>query len=1026
MTPESWEIVKKAFESAEECDPRDRARVLSEVCAGDAALIEEARRLLQQHDEIGGFLAEPAITLSSEIAAGTVLAGRYEVEYLLGRGGMGEVYRARDRLLQETVALKTIRGDLIGNRALLQSLQREIQIARRVTHPNVCRVFDMGVHTFENASQAPLRFISMELLEGETLAARIERQGRLSQQESSPLATQMAEGLQAAHDAGVVHRDFKSANIILISANDRCRAVITDFGLARPDRSSDGQNETAGLSGNNLIAGTIGYMSPEQLTGEPVTVASDIYSFGIVLFEMVTGRLPFDDSHLIKAAIQRVSGGLPDIRQLAPDLDPQWEWVIRQCLKREPSLRLSSAKAVAEALTQRPWRFSAPQFTRRQWFGGTVIGATTTLAAIAWNLRREDYRPRPEAEGWYEKGVEAVHATTYEAGRKALEQAVAADPNYGPAHAYLAVALNELDYPARAREEILAALAVLERNRHSSEDEMRVKAAQFFVSANYDLAQPFVDELARRAQGRKKQEADLERGMVALYRKKPSEALAAFGGVLKADPSNAAAQLRIATVYAFQRSNEAALRAFDRAESIFRDANNFDGVTEALFQRGVFLTRVTRSADAVPVFEQGLAIARETRDLHHEVRLHLALGMAYANLGQTDRAQQTTELGIQKAISNKMEHAAAIGLLDLGNIYFVRGQAEMAEKHFQQGLEFARQSKGPREEARALLSLGSLRIQYDRPREALEFIQRALPFYEQGNYRRELTQALILLGRTQEQLGQLKQAGETLGKAVESGDKLGDAEQAGLAHSGLSVVNMEKGDFPKARAGQERALQLYSEVRGGLTGAFGLVILAQIEWRMGRYVEAAAALSKAEDRLAKLEGGQNRLKAEILSAQSEIAYSQLRWSTAFRLAKQALDQHPGPDGDLNAQLLAALSMFRMTANPATLADCKRLIERIEQKDRIFAALSGKVMLAQALWENRQPAQARELAQSALVFFEQVENWDAIWRCRRLILPAASSVQDSKLKETLDRGRQILGVETFGLYQKIPAIEKLLP
>src|ERR1035437_219055 len=386
MTPERWESIKNAFECAFESNPEDRPRAIADACGGDPDLIAEVAKLLEQYEKVGDFLADPAFQFPGPLAPGTLIAARYEIESLLGRGGMGEVYRAHDRLLHETVALKTIRADQAGSATIMSSLQREIQTPRKVRHPNVCRVFDLGVHTFEDDSRPPLQFLSMELLEGETLQARIERKGRLTGAEALPLAIQMAEGLAAAHAAGIIHRDFKSGNVIVIPGKDGDRAVITDFGLARPDRKLDA-SATVSLSGRHLLVGTIGYMSPEQLTGGRITPASDIYSLGIVLFEMTTGQLPFRDSHFIQAAVQRVSGNLPSVRQLAPDLDARWERVIRRCRVTRPESRISPAKAVADALRRPRWPLPKPELTRRQWIGASAVVVVAAIAPVAWYAR---------------------------------------------------------------------------------------------------------------------------------------------------------------------------------------------------------------------------------------------------------------------------------------------------------------------------------------------------------------------------------------------------------------------------------------------------------------------------------------------------------------------------------------------------------------------------------------------------------------------------------------------------------------
>ncbi|HYL78137.1 MAG TPA: protein kinase [Bryobacteraceae bacterium] len=1017
MNPEHWERIKNAFECACESDPGDRPQIISDLCGGDPELVAEVDKLLEQHEKMGDFLALPAVQFPESLPLGTVIAERYELEGLLGRGGMGEVYRAQDRLLQETVALKTIRADQIGSSSLLGSLQREIQTARKVTHPNVCRVFDLGVHTFADGSRPPLQFLSMELLQGETLQARIESKGRLTGDEALPLAIQLAEGLAAAHAAGIIHRDFKSGNVILVPGKDGDRAVITDFGLARPDRRTD-STASISVSGAQLLVGTIGYMSPEQFAGGPITPASDVYSLGIVLFEMVTGQLPFVESHIVQAALQRASGNIPNVRQLAPDLDYRWERVIRKCLATLPESRPSPASAVADALRRRSWRIPDPRLTRRHWIGVSAAAAVAVLAPLAWYERRQPYVLAPDAERWYEQGVAHVHETTYDAARKALEQSLSIDPNYGPSHAYLAIALRELDYPERAREEILSALNLLDRQRHSAEDVTRVKAAQYFVSASYDLAQPLIDDLARRAQGAKKQQAMIEQGMLAMYRSKPADAQQIFEKVLALDASNAGARLRIATVYARRGNTDPALRSFDESERLFRAANNIAGVTETLFQRGVFLARIGRNADAISTLDKGLGIAGDTGDAHHDVRLQLALGMVYGNLGQTARAQQAAEAGVQKAIESKMERAVAVGLLDLGNVFFARGQLDMADKYFLQGLEYARQTKAQNVEMRATLSLGSLRVEAGRPREAVEFIQKALPYYERGGFLRETTQALILLGSAQNQLGRVKDAELTLRKAVDAADRLGNREQSGNAHGKLAVALLQMGDFPGALKEEEQSLNFYANARGGLLRAFGLATLAQIDARAGLYSKALQSLSTAEGLLAKLEGSQTQLRASILNTRAEIAYSERKWSEASEFAHRALSL-PDNAADLDARLLSGLALVWIGKIDAGMERASRTIQEYEQKDRALEAASGKLMLAQAFWENKRLLDARRMAQAALNFFQPLENWEAIWRCCKILgSPGAA--------EALARCRETLGPEMYQSYRERPDLRKLLP
>src|SRR5262249_3420577 len=220
---------------------------------------------------------------------GDTLAGRFRIVNFLGAGGMGEVYEAEDLELRDTVALKTIRPDKLTPDTT-DRFRREVQLARRITHSNVCRVFDV-FRTASRAQQADVVFVTMELLRGETLAQQLQRVGRLRYPDAYDTGKQIADGLAAAHTAGVVHRDLKTSNVMLgESGPDRTRAVVTDFGLATTVLNASGWSD---LSRTGQVLGTPAYMAPEQLRGEEATFRTDVYAFGLVFYEMVCGVLPF-------------------------------------------------------------------------------------------------------------------------------------------------------------------------------------------------------------------------------------------------------------------------------------------------------------------------------------------------------------------------------------------------------------------------------------------------------------------------------------------------------------------------------------------------------------------------------------------------------------------------------------------------------------------------------------------------------------------------------------------------------------
>jgi len=265
---------------------------------------------------------------------GTVLAGRYRIVGLLGRGGMGEVYRADDLKLEQPVALKFLPHGLDSDGERLARFYREVRVARQVSHAAVCRVYDV-------AEAEGHFFISMELVDGENLASLLRRIGRLPPDKALEIARQLCAGLAAAHERGVLHRDLKPANVML---DGQGNVRITDFGLAGLAES---------LRHGDVRSGTPSYMSPEQLQGREVTVRSDIYSLGLVLYELYTGRRAFEGKSLAEYTRKHRDERPIEPSALVPGLDPAVERAILSCLEKEPRRRPASPHVVAAMLTGR-------------------------------------------------------------------------------------------------------------------------------------------------------------------------------------------------------------------------------------------------------------------------------------------------------------------------------------------------------------------------------------------------------------------------------------------------------------------------------------------------------------------------------------------------------------------------------------------------------------------------------------------------------------------------------------------------
>jgi serine/threonine protein kinase/tetratricopeptide (TPR) repeat protein len=343
MDASRWQQVERVYYAALEQEPGRRAAFLLEVCGGDNDLRSEIESLLAQDLAVSGALDRPAFELATnlldnsrvmQLTAGTQL-GPYRIEAPLGAGGMGEVYRAKDTRLGREVAIKVLAERLVFDSAALTRFRIEAKSIAALSHPNVLSLYDVELE------HAPL-FLVTELLEGETVRQRIER-SRIPWRVAVEIGTAIAGGLTAAHAARIFHRDLKPENIFLTK---RGGVKILDFGLAQFKRGVDSQSSSLAstVSGAGLVMGTLGYLAPEQARGEAVTAATDIFSFGCVLFEMVSGHRAFHGSTgalTLLATLNEEPARLADyVDNIPPELD-RW---IHHCLKKDPEARPQSAR----------------------------------------------------------------------------------------------------------------------------------------------------------------------------------------------------------------------------------------------------------------------------------------------------------------------------------------------------------------------------------------------------------------------------------------------------------------------------------------------------------------------------------------------------------------------------------------------------------------------------------------------------------------------------------------------------------
>jgi len=839
-------------------------------------------------------------------APGTVLAGRFRIEAMLGLGGMGVVYRATDMALDVPVALKLLRPELATRADAFERFRQELLMARQVSSPRVVRIHDLAQHGGQ-------WLISMDYVDGESLDRRLDRDGPMTPDDAVRIARQLAEGLAAAHARGVIHRDLKPANVLIDRQGD---AYISDFGVAR-------SLATTGLTQSGAVVGTPDYLSPEQARGESIDARSDLYALGLILYEMLTGSMPFQGGTISEILAQRMLRSPPPVTELKPDTPPWLTRLVDRLLRVSPAHRLQSAEAVIQAIDKRevPTQLHLDMLrpTRRQVWVGLVSAALVLGGFGLWRWQKPAV---PE-------GVAAVVPL-----HRILVLPIDAPPNaVGEARAAalgavlresltgagLAIvdeertqqALRQLDPTGTAAidgstlQRIVGADRVLRVSLRPAAGGWRAGAQLQGKAAKGDVVESTAaDPLAALALlaaqptlagalGLKSSRLPLKlpapkvlddygAGLLAKQRNTPADAMPSLRAATTAAPDFAPAWLALADASQAIGDLDAAYEAIERGQRV---ANN----VPASLQRRFKAERALLDGDPPAATAEWRAQLESTPDdTFAELNVARSLGAGGDFPGAT--------AALQKLAARDPNDARA--WFELGKFSILAGEAQRAvDDYLVRALVLYKRSGNRYGEAETANALGIGYARLGQSDDAEEQYRKAVELRRAVGNRRGLATSLRNLGNVLSLRGKFDEAAAVLDQARRLHSELGDRGGLAAVENELGLLAEERGDYPNALAAFRRALQAWQQLgeKPGIAQALNDIGFAH--YQLGAYddaqaylVQSAAAYAELGDQTGRIRTQQNLGLLAIARGQWNEARKQLDQSLASAEQQQMLEE----------------------------------------------------------------------------------------------------------------------------------------
>jgi tetratricopeptide (TPR) repeat protein len=901
--------------------------------------------------------------------------GRYRLGRLIGSGGMGEVYLARDVTLRRDVAVKFVTSAAPASDVLTRRLLQEARAVAAIDHPGICPVHDVGV----DSTGRP--YMVMQYVPGETLAARLAR-GPLPVPDALRTCAQIADALATAHRRGIIHRDLKPQNVMLTPTG---QPKLLDFGIAKVLPTYDGASDTTvtSLTEPHNVAGTPAYMSPEQIQQQPLDGRSDLFSLGCIMFECLTGRRAFEGKQSVDVLGQVLHVQSKAPSTLRPELDPRHDELCRRLLAKDPTERFQSAEEVVGALRllqpdisavvagddKRSWVSQL----RAHWTLIMSIGLAVIIAGLStWAWKRPRLpTPPSDAAGYYQLGTDALREGAFHSAAVSLTEAVRLFPNYALAYARLAEAHAEMDDDRAAAQDLVRVSDLVPDTKRLSRDEqLRVEAIRALVLAKADAAVAAYRELAARHPQDAGAWVDLARAQEAAGQL--NDARTSLERAVAIDQQYAAARLRLGIIDGFQGRKDQALLAFTEAERLYRAASNKEGEAEVLLRRGALLNSAGDFAAARDSLERARAVARTLENPFQIVRADMQIGSCMVSEGRSSEAEEVVANAVKTAREAGLETVAADGLIDLASALLSPQRLPEAEAPLRTALALAEKRGAHRTVARAQTQLASvLSARGANPADVLRTLDPALAFFKERKYRKLELTALSIAARAYQDLDDFPKAHELASRAVKEAEASGDDYQLAIAFANLSSQEGALGSFPEALVLRERAQAIHRRQNDAAQLVFDLTNRAELFMKLGRFEDADAALAEIDD-------GVRKGIEVYVQRQRRVAYLRALAATMenrFSEATSRLAAIPsGPPSNSTTILAAALSQYvasRQGRSPIS-SEPPPSIDPATARERQY-------WIAAAMLARGDEMKARATAEAALAGATKIGSDELAWR-----------------------------------------------